>query len=366
VLNVDVDANSNCAAMITLKINNVPTLFIKPFTASDVQTIVDFARSAASMHSGKSDQILFIDTPITVATVEAVEKLNSERFQVVFRDHHGIDGEPSNDREARVVAAAEKLKRLLGNHCHITVRRLHPACSTLVSVGEFADAVAIIADPDSDGLTAAMKAAGISYPELDDDAAKLDGEPQFQVTGSHISQWLAKGMAVLPSYDSSRPKEREESQQKLFADWLKAVGGDESAKDRLDKRVLIYDQAAETARELAQTAVNVAPGVVLVDTVNKPLFDPGTLSAILEDDPQCRITVLRKSHGPIAAVHGIQYSLSVTKRYQNAVNLFDLIPPDAKSDPEAGIISNVSFLLHTSEDIWNSQVLPALRSSTNI
>src|SRR5581483_10774817 len=108
----------------------------------------------------------------------------------------GIDGEPSNDREARVVAATGQLSQLLGADCVITVRRLHPACSTLVSVGEFADAIAIVADPDPDGLTAAMKAAGISYAELDDDAAKLDGEPQFQVTGSYLSQLLAKGMAV--------------------------------------------------------------------------------------------------------------------------------------------------------------------------
>jgi hypothetical protein len=347
--------------MITLQINKVPTLFIKPFTAADVDAIVDFVRNSASLYSGSASTVLFIDTPITTATVEAIEKLSSERFRVVFRDHHGIDGEPANDREGRVVAATRKLELLLGSDCRITVRRLHPACSTLVSVGEFEDAVAIVADRDADGLTAAMKAAGISYPELDDDAAKLDGEPRFQVTGSHISQLLAKGMAVLPSYDSSKPKEREESQQRLFADWLKAVSGNKLAIERLEERVLLYDDAVKTSETLARTGVEVAPGVVLVDTVDKPLFDPGTLDALLENDPGCRITVVRKSVGPIAAIHGIQYSLSVAKRYQGKVNLHDLVPVDAKSDPEAGIISNVSFLLHTSADVWNNQVLPALR-----
>ena len=121
--------------------------------------------------------VLFIDTPITGATVEAVGRLKAEGFRVVFRDHHGIDGEPSNGRERKVVAAAAKLSQLLGTDCHIVVRALHPACSTLVTVGEFPDAVAIIADPDADGLTAAMKAAGVSYPGLDDDAVRLDGEP---------------------------------------------------------------------------------------------------------------------------------------------------------------------------------------------
>jgi len=348
--------------MITLKINNVPTLFIKAFTALDVKIIMEFVREAATFYSGTSNRILFIDTPITAATVEAVEKLRFERFQVVFRDHHGIDGEPSNDREKQVVAATAKLHKLLGTDCHITVRRLHPACSTLVSVGEFEDAVAIIADPDADGLTAAMKAAGISYHGLDDDAAKLDGEPQSQVTGTPISQFLAKGMAVIPSYDSAKPKEREEAHQKLFTDWLQAVKGNTSALKRLEDRVVIYEQAVKVSKALAQTAVIIAPGVVLVDAVDKPLFDPGTLNALLENDPHCQIMVIKKSFGPIAVHYGIQYSLSVAKLYQNTVNLQDLVPEHAKSAPEVGIISNVSFLLHTSEDVWTEQVLPRLKN----
>lgn len=346
--------------MIKLTINRVPTLFIKAFNADDVQNIMQFVRKAASLYAGRGNRVLFIDTPITAATVEAVEKLSSERFQVAFRDHHGIEGAPTNDRERQVAMAAAKLEQLLGANCHITFRRLHPACSTLVSVGEFADAVAIIADPDPDGLTAAMKAAGISYPGLDDDAAKLDGEPQSQVTGTPISQLLAKGMAVIPSYDPSKPKEREKAQQSLFSDWLSAVTGNKAALRRLEKALGAYDEAVQISRSLAQSAVVVAPGVVLVDTVNKPLFDPGTLNSLLEGDPECRIMVVRKSLGQIAAYHGIQYSLSVAKAYQSTVNLQNLISTQARSDPASGIISNVSFLLHTSEDVWYEQVLPTL------
>ena len=346
--------------MIKLTINNVPTLFIKAFTPEDVETIIGFVRDA--FHSSSSNTILFIDTPITNATVEAVERLTEEGFDVVFRDHHGIDGEPANDRELRVVKATAKLRQMLGENCTITVRRLHPACSTLVKEGEFSNAVAIIADPDADGLTAAMKSAGITYPGLDEDAAKLDGEPQLQVTGTPISQLLAKGIAVIPSYDATRPKEREIAHQKLFADWVKAVEGNEAAIARLEEQVSTYDQAVRVSHDLAKSAVIVAPGVVLVDVSNKPLFDPGTLNALLETDPSCRITVTRKDLGPIAAVHGIQYSLAVAKSFQKTINLHDLVPTDAKSSPEGGIISNVSFLLHTSEDVWTSEVLPRLRA----
>lgn len=346
--------------MIKLTINDVPILFIKAFTTEDVETIIEFVREAFKFHSSSTNSILFIDTPITNGTVEAVERLKMEGFDVIFRDHHGIDGEPENDRELRVVKATHKLRQLLGDKCTITVRRLHPACSTLVEVGEFANAVAIIADPDADGLTAAMKAVGMSYEGLDDDAAKLDGEPQLQVTGTPISQLLAKGIAVIPSYDATKPKDREIAHQKLFADWVKAVSGNDAAQKRLEDQVATYDEAVRVSHQLAKSAVSVAPGVVLVDVVNKPLFDPGTLNALLEKIPDCSITVIRKNLGPIAAFHGIQYSLAVAKSFQSTINLHDLVPTDAKSSPEAGIISNVSFLLHTSEDAWNREVLPRL------
>jgi hypothetical protein len=342
--------------MISLKINNVPTLFIKAFTQADVHSILEFVRESASFHQGTSNRVLFIDTPITGATVEAVERLKAERYQVVFRDHHGIDGEPANDREKQVASAVARLTNLLGDDCLITIRRLYPACSKLVEVGEFSDAIAIIADPDADGLTAAMKACGIAYPGLDEDAALLDGEPQCQVTGTPISQLLAKGIATIPSYDSSRPKEREVAYQKLFSDWLKAVSGDNVARKRLEERVTVYDDAVLVSQQLAETATQVAKGIFLVDVVGKPLYDPGTLMSFLERDADCRVVAVRKSLGPIAALHGIQYSLSVAKAYQNIINLHKLVDSSAKSDPEIGIISNVSFLLHVSEDVWERDV----------
>jgi hypothetical protein len=118
--------------LISLKINNVPTLFIKAFNGGDVETILEFVRNARAFYKGDGNNVLFIDTPITAATVETVEKLKREGCDVCFRDHHGIDGEPRNDREKQVVMATVRLRNLLGDQCVITVRRIHPACSTLV------------------------------------------------------------------------------------------------------------------------------------------------------------------------------------------------------------------------------------------
>ncbi len=76
-----------------------------------------------------------------------------------------------------------------------------------------------------------------------------------------------------------------------------------------------------------------------------------------------KVTAQRKSQGPIAAkCGGVQYSLAVTKASQAEVNLQELLPAGFASSPEAGIISNTTFLLHVSESVWNETVLPALQS----
>ena len=153
--------------MISFKLNGVPTLFIKGFTSGDIETMLNFAREANAHNLTTNTTILFIDTPITAPTVEAVHKLKDEGFRVVFRDHHGIDGEPTNDRDRQVFMASAKLEQLLGDDCTITVRREHPACSTLVSVGEFADALAVIADPAELALVAKLA----EWPRLVEAAA---------------------------------------------------------------------------------------------------------------------------------------------------------------------------------------------------
>ncbi len=347
--------------MISFKINNVPVLFIRGFTSADVQTMIDFVRAADASKSTHSGTVLFIDTPETVRTVEAVQKLKAEGYRVIFRDHHEIEGESCTESDRQAIISTAKLRQILGSDCRITRRNAHPACSTLVEVGEFKDAIAIIADPDADGLTAAMKAAGISYEGLDEDAAKLDGEPSLQVTGTLISSLLAKGIASLPSYDPNSPGERERAQEQLFVAWVAAVQGDEKAVAQLQTGVATYDAAVAVAEQLALTACHVTPGVVHVDATESPLFDVGTLTARLEQIPGCRITVVRRSNGPIAALHQGQYSLAVAKQDQGQINMKHLLPPHFKSDPRAGVITNVSFLLHVSQEKWDEYVLPALK-----
>ena len=142
---------------------------------------------------------------------------------------------------------------------------------------------------------------------------------------------------------------------------MKAVQGDAQALRSLEEGEGAYDRAVKEAESLVTTAREVAPGVVLVDAADANLYDVGTLLAALEKLPGCRITVLRKSLGPIAAVHGVQYSLAVAKSAQDEINLQLLLPQDVKSDPKEGIISNVTFLLHVSDYVWQDTILPRLK-----
>lgn len=348
--------------MISLKINKVPVLFIQGFSRADAETIVDFVREANQLTTTYKDTVLFIDTPATPHLVEAIQHLKTEGHRVVFRDHHGVNGVPQNVRDQSKLRACEKLVKLLGEDCLITFREEHPACSTLVEVGEFKDALTIIADPDADGLTAAMKAAGLYYDGLDKDAALLDSEPALQITGSEISQLLAKGLATLPTYDSDKPRERLETQQKLFRNWVQAVEGNGHALEALQPIKAAYNQAVETSVQLAKSAKMIADNVVLADATNTGVYDVGTLNKLMEEWPDCRITVLKKDKGPIAALHGIQYSLAVAKRYQGKIDLRKLLPKEAENDPAGGIISNVAFLLHVSDSIWSDYVLPGLKA----
>jgi hypothetical protein len=85
-------------------------------------------------------------------------------------------------------------------------------------------------------------------------------------------------------------------------------------------------------------------------------FAQATLAKLLEQ-PGIRVAVQRKTTGPIAAIHGVQYSLAAVDK---TLNLQTLLPKEFVSSPKEGIISNTTFLLHVSEAVWADTVLPAL------
>ncbi|HMO23726.1 MAG TPA: hypothetical protein PKC98_22405, partial [Candidatus Melainabacteria bacterium] len=91
------------------------------------------------------------------------------------------------------------------------------------------------------------------------------------------------------------------------------------------------------------------------------IFDMGSLTELVEREPDNLILVLVKDRGPIAAHFGVQYSLSVSRQAKDDIHLRRLLPENVVNDPTCGVISNVSFLLHVSEPVWRDYVLPGLK-----
>lgn len=342
-----------------IKVGAVAVVMSKFFSISDKEVVLAAVRACSPR------RVVFIDTPATEQLVETVAAIKADGVELYVRDHHDAPAR-SNPREVAIADAAGKVRELVGANALISDRKTHPACSSLIAVGEFAEeGTVIVADPDPDGLTASMKAVGVMYPELDADADVLDGGRVGQTADklSPNAYLLVRAMSTLPAFDAARPDVSEKAKAELFSSFVAVVQGNAEAKAKLEKGVEVYESGVKEAERLAGTVVDIISGVSFVDVTTTPRFDLGTLATKMEARPGCRVTVQRKANGPIAGKHGgIQISMAVAKAHQATVNLQDLLPSGFTSSPESGIISNTTFLLHVSEGVWNEVVLPALKA----
>lgn len=340
--------------MFKIEINATPVIMTKFFGTSDKDNVL------AAIPDG-TRRVVFIDTPATDYLVATIGDLISRGVEVVVRDHHDVPA-PRNPREQEIAAAANRVRELVGSNAMISDRATHPACSGLIEIGEFnGEGTVLVVDPDPDGLTAAMKAVGVVYDGIDADAAVLDGPHSGQNadTLSPTGFLLVQGMATLPPFNKDRPQASEDAKSKLFANFAAAVTGNEAAMVGLQSKVAEYNAQVAVALDLVKTAEPVVVDKVCAVDIRGKIPHIGTLAAEL--DKSWVVTVLIKGDGPIAkACGGAQYSLSVRKADQTKVNLQALLPEGFESSPAAGIISNTSFLLHVSENVWNETVLPAL------
>lgn len=343
--------------MVKIVIGIIQVLFAKFFASSDVEKVL------VAVPEG-TKRVVFIDTPSTPSLVTLIEVLFSKGIEVFVRDHHNVLS-PRNPREEEIAAAVKEVREMVGENAIISDRVAHPACSSLIEAGQFnQEGTVIVADPDLDGLLGAMKACGVVYSELDSDADVLDGGRANQTADklSPFALLITRAMASLPPWEKDRPQISEDAKVRLFGDFILVVQGDPDARLRLEKGVEVYEAGVREAERLLTTVSETFPGLSLVDIPMSPRFDLATLARGMESRPGTKVTVQRKTFGPIAKVFGVQYSIAVARPFQAEINLQELLPAGFVSSPETGIISNTSFLLHVSEKIWTETVLPALRA----
>ena len=333
--------------MIKMNVSATVVVFTKLFVHAD---------SEATLATIPADtrRVLFVDTPATLELAAMVETLTELGVVCHVRDHHRGEG--------RTPEAAKVVEMALGENARIVTRADAPGCAALVELGEFAgEGTVIVADPDLDGLTAAMKAAGVTYPGLETDAEVFDVRPrQSAETLTSLGWTVVRALSTLPPFNPQRPEVSENAKMELFQSFVAAASGDIEARSGLESRVATYEAGVAEARKLAESISAPCAQVSSVDTCGAPRHDLNTLTQAMEATG-AKVTVVRKDAGPIAAAHGVQYSLAVVKKHQEEIDLRTLVPAGSESSPKAGIISNTSFLLHVSEKVWEDTILPALR-----
>lgn len=335
--------------MFVLKILLTPVIFSKFFAQAEGEVVL------ATIPTN-TKRVVFVDTGVTPMLAETIRTLSERGIEVHIRDHHRGEG--------RNPEAAIAIEALLGNErVKIVMRASAPACAGLIGLGEFTgEGTVIVADPDLDGLTAAMQAAGVSYDGMLADADVFDVRPKQSAETLTSLGWTAvRSLSTLPAFDKDKPQMSENAKCELFSIFVAAASGDVTARESLETRVVTYEAGVtEAKRLLAEKVSRPCSQVVLVDTVGANRSDLNTLSQGMEK-LGAKVTVVRKNEGPIAKAHGVQFSLAATLTAQKeGLDLRALVPEGTVTGIPAGLLSNTSYLLHCSEEVWTKIILPAL------
>lgn len=329
-----------------IKFENI--VFAKAFKAEEGTSLAAAIVETAGDIAGR--RVVIIDHPPTAGLKPLIEGLEDAGAEVFLRDHHA-----DADRDGTTVA---RVREILGDRAVVLTRAEHPACSTLINMGEFSDDI-VIADADMDGVTAALKAIGVSYPELDLDAAVLDG-PAAQQTEERLSSlgWaFRRAWGGLPPFGD---RSLDAVMIEVITALADAIRGEASGIATLERFAFEYEEKVVASKELATTAAEPFVGFRLLNVPAEARFDGPTLASALDEGMLVSGRVV--STGPIAGKpggFGRQVSLARTKKGEAAgLDLAALAEeafgprPEARWGPVDGVISNTPFLLHLSPERW--------------
>jgi hypothetical protein len=327
--------------MAAIRFQNIS--FAKSFKAEEGSTLAAEIATATPL-AGR--RVVIIDHPPTAGLVPFIEGLVAGGAEVHLRDHHA-----DADRDGTTVA---RCREILGDRAVVSTRAADPACASLVGLGEFRDDI-VVADVDQDGVTAALKAIGISYPELEQDAAVLDG-PHTGKTKEALSSLgfaFVRAWGAIPTFGAPG---RDGVVRTVVECFALAAQGEQAGWAGLEHLAEEYERKVGNAKALAAKAELIAPTVRFVDASGATDFDPPTLASEL--DRGVSVSARKVSTGPIAGKpggFGSQVSLARTKEGETAgIDLAKLVPTDWAKGPEHGVISNTPFLLHLSPEKWEA------------
>jgi len=332
---------------VNVTVNGVKGVALKPFSKPD-EDLLTLIRG--------SKRALFIDLAASPAMKETIQALKSEGVEVVaYRDHH-YSPDSKNPRDIATAESADEISSDLGDSAKFETRENAPSCARLVDLGEAVrDKIdLIIHHGDTDGFFGYLKASGLSYEGMDDDADILDSrgdESKLTEQGKLFKEALVS----VPAFNRNRPDISNKSKQELqeeFISYLESNLSEESAKPLREKAKAAVEQA-ETTEELIKLIEVLDGGIAYVDTtvVGRRKYDPKALSNSMERLDGVKVTAQKKNFGPLASKDSDQISIARPAR-DKETDLRKYVPENAESSVEAGRIFNTPFLLHLREDLF--------------
>lgn len=333
---------------VNIEIDGVRGIGIQPFEAPSPELL--------ELAKGRK-KALFIDLAATSQIQDTLQALSEAGVEIVgYRDHHFAPHSP-NPRDRQTVQNAEQIKKKLGDKARFDLRENAPSCSRLVELGEAVREKIdlILHHGDTDGYLGYLKACGVSYEGMEQDADILDSRGDESKLTEH-GKLYRDALVSLPPFNPKRPDISNKAKQALqeeFLAYIQSNFSEETARPLKEKAQTALEQA-QTTEELIKAAQILEGGIAFVDTtvVGDKKYDPKKLSDALEKLEGVRVTVQKKSFGPLAKEGSAQVSicrLSADKE----TDLRTFVPEGAQSGIEHGRIFNTPFLLHVREDLFN-------------
>jgi hypothetical protein len=313
--------------------------------------------------------LVSIDLAMTPEVVGVLVDAHKRGCAVTAIDHH----QPAvvkSPKDSEYMEGLATLERERVAHL-ITTREEAPGCLMLVDrlgpvakqAAESGVPVLVLADQDTDGLLGAMGLCGVRYSGDSQDAAVLDGPRSGVDQVTPYAQLYTRALSALPTFDPGRPEVFQSAWLETAMQFARMVQGygaaSTDASAALAKKAAEFEAAVERADAIP--VEQVAPGIVMATLPVSPTgqrperIDLGTLMRRMEKNSL--VTVLVKSEGPLVSVggHSAQISIAVVKAYQDRVDLRGAVQ-GLPSGPREGVISNTTFLLHVSPEVYNLRV----------
>jgi hypothetical protein len=310
-----------------------------------------------------SQSVYFVDTPPTQNLLETLKTLKlQEKILAVF-DHHGIS-EAKTEGEKEILAIQKQIEVLHGG-IH-TTREKAPGCAQLFEAGIAKKGDLVVADPDPDGLISALKLCGVTYEGLEQDCAILDG-PRSEIKEENLSEYariFRLSLSALPDFSSPEYQNKKKLLFMNFVLWVET-------KEQNNPNYTVYknfleakakehqEQVTEALRLLNESTINYASKndrVILSETNTTSTQKKFDIETIAKAHEIGFFSVLIKKSGPIASIHGEQFTIVRTKKAEKAgINLLSIFDGFQKTI-EAGLIANTPFIVHCSKEIyWSIQ-----------